>query len=53
MGKDGRLIITMDLTKSSVHDIDSLLAKLKRHTSVINVFIEDERHTQRFLGGKN
>jgi GTP diphosphokinase / guanosine-3',5'-bis(diphosphate) 3'-diphosphatase len=52
LGKDGRLIITMDIRKNPELDIGLLIDKLKKHDSVINVFIEDQRHTQRFLSGK-
>ena len=52
VGKDGRLIITLDVRKDPKLDIKLLMDKLKKNDSVINVFIEDERHTQRFMSGK-
>jgi len=52
VGKDGRLIITLDVRKDPKLDIKVLIEKFKKNSSVINVFIEDERHTQRFLSGK-
>ncbi len=52
LGRDGRLIITLDLRKNPILDIKVLIDELKKHSSVINVFVEDERHTQRFLSGK-
>jgi len=48
LGKDGRVIITMDIRKNPDYDIKTLMDLLKKHDSVINVFIEDERHTTRF-----
>jgi GTP pyrophosphokinase len=53
LGRDGRLIITTDLRKNPDMDINILIDKLKKHDSVLNVFIEDQRHTQRFLSGKS
>ncbi|MGV8172184.1 MAG: RelA/SpoT family protein [Candidatus Woesearchaeota archaeon] len=52
VGKDGRLIITLDIRKDPKRDIKTLMEKLKKNDSVLNVFIEDERHTQRFLSEK-
>jgi ACT domain-containing protein len=52
VGKDGRLIITVDIIKNTEQDLKILMDKLKKHDSVLNVFIEDEKHTQRFLTGK-
>jgi (p)ppGpp synthase/HD superfamily hydrolase len=50
LGKDGRLIITMDIHKVPEPELKKLLEKLKGKDSVINVFIEDEKHTTRFMG---
>jgi GTP pyrophosphokinase len=52
VGKDGRLIITLDVRRDPKLDIKVLMDKLKKNDSVLNVFIEDERHTQRFMSGK-
>jgi len=52
LGKDQRLIITMDVRKNPKLDIKELIEKLKKQESVLNVFIEDERHTNRYVGGK-
>jgi len=52
VGKDGRLIITVDIIKNPEQDLKELMDKLKKLDSVLNVFIEDEKHTQRFLTGK-
>ncbi|MGV8087269.1 MAG: RelA/SpoT family protein [Candidatus Woesearchaeota archaeon] len=49
VGKDGRLIITLELRKNKNLDITLLIDKLKSNTSVLNVFIQDERHTNRFV----
>jgi len=53
LGKDGRLIITMDIRQNPGLNMDALIDKIKKQDAVINVFIEDEKHTQRFLGGKS
>jgi len=52
MGKDQRLIITMDVRKNPELDIKELIERLKKQESVLNVFIEDEKHTTRYVGGK-
>jgi (p)ppGpp synthase/HD superfamily hydrolase len=52
VGKDGRLIITVDIRKTPETDITKLMEKLKKANSVLNVFIEDEKHTQRFMTGR-
>ncbi len=49
VGRDGRLIITLDLRKNPALDIKLLIEKLRTHASVLNVFVEDERHTQRYV----
>lgn len=48
VGRDGRLIITLDVQKISDPETQRFLEKLKKKDSVINVFIEDEKHTTRF-----
>jgi len=56
IGRDGRLILTTDIEKKSGSDmsaINDLLSKLKKHVSVINVFIEDEKHTNRYMSKKD
>jgi RelA/SpoT family (p)ppGpp synthetase len=53
VGRDGRLIITMDIHKVPEAELQKLLEKLKKKESVINVFIEDEKHTTRFVGPSN
>jgi GTP diphosphokinase / guanosine-3',5'-bis(diphosphate) 3'-diphosphatase len=52
MGRDQRLIIKMDVRKNPQLDIKDLIEKLKKQESILNVFIEDERHTTRYLGSK-
>jgi len=52
LGKDGRLIITMDIRQVPQLNMDELIDKLKKQESVLNVFIEDEKHTTRYVTGK-
>jgi (p)ppGpp synthase/HD superfamily hydrolase len=49
LGRDGRLIITLDIRKRPGLDIKDLMDKFKQNESVLNVLIEDERHTNRYL----
>jgi (p)ppGpp synthase/HD superfamily hydrolase len=49
LGKDGRLIIRVDIKKDPKHTIQPLVLKLKKSNAVLNVFIEDEYHTNRFF----
>ncbi len=53
IGKDGRVLVTMDIERTSTLDIKELMEKLKGLDYVINVLIEDERHTNRFIGPRN
>jgi len=53
LGKDGRLIITMDIRQSHELNMDLLIGKLKKQDAVLNVFIEDEKHTTRYTSGKS
>jgi len=53
LGKDGRVIITMDIRKSPALDIHKLIQDIKHIDAVINVFIEDERHTNRYTTNTN
>jgi GTP pyrophosphokinase len=48
LGKDGRLIITMDVRKGPEFNVKDLIEKLRKQEYVINVMVEDERHTNRF-----
>jgi GTP diphosphokinase / guanosine-3',5'-bis(diphosphate) 3'-diphosphatase len=49
VGKDGRVIITLDIHRVPEPELKKLIEKLKKKESVLNVFIEDERHTMRFM----
>lgn len=39
-GKDGRVLITIDIEKSDDYELEELLAQIKKTESVINAFIE-------------
>jgi GTP pyrophosphokinase len=49
VGRDGRLIMTLDIRKTSTIDLKGLIEKLRAQEFVLNVFIEDEKHTHRFV----
>ncbi|HYD03000.1 MAG TPA: RelA/SpoT family protein [Alphaproteobacteria bacterium] len=48
VGRDGRLMIHIDIIKDPKQNIKTLMETLKKQEAVINVMLEDERHTQRF-----
>jgi (p)ppGpp synthase/HD superfamily hydrolase len=53
IGKDGRLIITMDVRKNPKLNIKELMDKIRLQDSVLNVLLEDEHHTERFISEKS